>query len=242
MPPSATSGSDLKQKPGRKPFHFLVSLFVAIIFWLFNRMSAEYKSDVVVKLNYRFAPEMINTGFLPDEAKLQIQSRGWQLLRLNLKKTDVDIDLQDAKGAGLFIAHQKFDLFAKSLPAGFEILSISPDSILLLIENKVSRKVPIKLKTKITFQKGFGVFDTIQIKPDSITLTGSGSKIPAIGFWETEYIKATGVNKSLEGNIALKESTDPSIILSAVAVKYLIPIGKIDTIEIDSAFIFLQPN
>lgn len=240
MPAALTGGTEAPPKRGKTAFRFFISLLLAILFWLFNSLSATFTEELPVQVNYHFSPDKIAVEQLPQVVQVLVQTNGWHLLREKFKKRELEIDLADFHAQNIIITNDQKELFRSSMSHGFEILKITPDSIPLHIEDKVSRLIPVVPNLSISFQSGYFISDTIEITPDSILITGAASDVNSTMFWFTEVISAEQLDHNLSGTVALMEKGDLNISLSAVVVSYLVPVGKFDTIPVDSSFNLLQ--
>ncbi len=219
--------------------HFLVSLFLAIIIWLFKSLSADYNSEIFVELQYEFPEKSTAVNQLPNHAVVFVTTSGWQLLREKFYKREVTLQYAQFDGENL-ITNDHRELFASDLPPAFNVVHISPDTIQFQIEGYITKRVPVQLVQNILFSPAFSVSDTIEIKPDSILISGPRSIVEAIQTWETENVVSEHADSTLTGVIPLKDRGSKNIRLSAIVVSYRIPIAEKDTMEADSAFINLQ--
>lgn len=237
---TGTPGSSATRlKQGRKPMHFLVSLFLAVIIWLFKSLSASYNNEIRVELQYEFPEKSIAVNPLPDHAVIFVTTTGWQLLREKFYKREVTIDFDKFDGNHL-ITNDNRELFAADLPTAFTVVHISPDTIQFQIEGFISKRVPILINQKISFKPEYSISDTIELEPDSILISGPQSVIDSIDVWETEPVVKTFADSLLTGVIPLRNRGKINIKLSAVVVSYRIPISHLDTTEVDSSFINLH--
>lgn len=219
--------------------HFLVSLFIAIIIWLFKSLSASYNSEIPVELLYEFPEKSTALNPLPDHAVVYVTTTGWQLLREKLYKRQVTLSYNQFEENNL-ITNNYPELFSSDLPAAFTVVHISPDTIQFNLEGFVTKKIPVRLDEKIVFSSGFSLSDTIVLTPDSIFISGPRSIVDSVFEWETEQLQILNVQNTVTGAIPLKTSHHQNLILSAVAVAYVLPVAKMDTTRPDSSFINLQ--
>jgi hypothetical protein len=237
---SGISGSSAaRPKQGRKPMHFLVSLCIAVIIWLFKSLSAAYNSEIPVELQYEFPEKSTAVNPLPDRALIFVTTTGWQLLREKFYKRQVTIHFDQFEGNHL-ITNDNRDLFASDLPPAFTVVHISPDTIQFQIEGYISKRVPVLLNQNISFKPAFMISDTVKLLPDSILISGPRSTIDSIDSWKTEMLTRAEADSTLNGVIALESRGNKNISLSAIAVSFHIPIAHFDTTRVDSAFINLQ--
>ena len=88
------------------------------------------------------------------------------------------------------------------------------------------KRVPVQLKSELSFRKRYNIVDSIVLKPAYVTVTGPSADLIDIQKWDTELL----VRKDIEGNIktllglAKKEKGNLTIYPANVEVN--IPVGE----------------
>ncbi len=75
------------------------------------------------------------------------------------------------------------------------------------MEPKVSKKVPVKINTQLSFQNRYGLIGQPVYSPDSITVTGAQSKIADINEWEVQdTLRLTDVRDDISRTLPLRNA------------------------------------
>ncbi len=192
---------------------------MAIIFWIFNTLSASHTDVIDVHLHYAIADNKINTLKLPEKAEISVEARGWDLLKELFLFRAITIDLVAYTENNNLLTNANRDLFNAELPSTYHVLHIHPDTLHLRLDEKVTKKVPVLLDLHLPLP-GSQSIDSIRLQPDSIYITGAKSVIDAMINWPTERINITKPDTVIAGIVPLKNVADKNIELSAVAVAY----------------------
>lgn len=206
-------------KPGSKVIQFLFCLGLAIIFWLFTSLSAVHQDTIDVRLQYILADNKVSTLKLPTIAELEVEARGWELLEELFLTRSLSVDLGDFTDDHLLLTNSNLHLFEKELPESYHILHISPDTLHLFFDDKVTKKVPVSFRLQLPLP-GAQVIDSLHLLPDSVELSGARSIIDTIRFWPTEILRISNPDTVLNGVAILQDPAQQNIRLSAIAVSY----------------------
>lgn len=204
---------------GKRLIRILACIGVSAVLWLFTTLSGQFESEVIVSLDYDLPADQTTTRKLPAEARLLVQTTGWQLIREGFNARSLQIDISDADAREAFITNNRKELFIADLPSDIEVLHISPDTILLHLEPLIRKKVPVFLTYTEPFLPLY--IDSLSVFPDSIELIGPETALKNFDRWGTEPV-ATLADSSAQGIIPLHESVFPEVQLSAVACRYFI--------------------
>jgi len=207
---------------GKRLIRILACIGVSAVLWLFTTLSGQFESEVIVSLDYDLPADQTTTRKLPAEARLLVQTTGWQLIREGFNARSLHIDMSGADAREAFITNNRKELFIADLPSDIQVLHISPDTILLHLEPRITKMVPVYL-TAVNPELPV-YFDSVSIVPDSVALTGPESVLRNILQWSTEPI-SPHADSATTGIVPLTESDYPEIQLSAVACRYYLSQG-----------------
>jgi len=149
-----------------------VCVGIAFIFWFFTKMSNEFTTEKVVKVDY-ILPRGKAFEILPAERLVAtFKGSGWDLARDYLFGAEkiVKVDLSDLRSPGL----DKSTLLDKISNLTFdkkklEITKTVPSNLYIKFVDAVSKVVPVVLNADFSYQEGH--FPTSQpiLRPDSIS-------------------------------------------------------------------------
>lgn len=183
------------------------SLVFASIVWLSVDMGNMFRSTINLPIRIEhLQQERAIASPLPAFITLTIEANGWQLLNMSLSPNlRYTID---------FSAITKRDTIFTSaditnhvnLPSGVSIINTEPETVLVQLDNFVTKTVPVEPVLSTTYRDGFGIVGPIQLYPDSIRLTGARMLLTNIHSWKTETIVFNDINAPVSTNISLLDS------------------------------------
>lgn len=86
----------------------------------------------------------------------------------------LSLDLINYTDKELLLTNNNISIFSQELPAVYQILHISPDTLNMQFDELISKSIPVFITTSATNKNAFGI-DSIFIEPDSITISGAES-------------------------------------------------------------------
>ena len=148
-------------------------------------MSKEYVAVVSLNISYDELPQDKVLQTAP-EKELQIIAKGsgFKLLStrffnhsVQLKTTNLSKNKEDKY---FFLTSNQRLHIQRQLVSGLQLEAFFKDTIYLEIGDLVSKKVPVKSNLKIEYRIGFDALKPIEIKPDSILVSGTEKQLKAI--------------------------------------------------------------
>lgn len=127
-------------------------------------------------------------GEYPLRIQVKLESEGWKILSLYLGQTEWAIDLSNEVQKDVLEIETlaKASQYIKPLPEGMKVLEVEPEVLELELDEKITKRVPIRLTAMPTAQVGFVIRPNVQIQPESLTVSGARSILEPITFWKTE--------------------------------------------------------
>src|SRR5690606_31447642 len=129
---------------------------------------------------------------IPTSVDVNSSGEGWMLLNLYNSPPIIPLTLDN----------QNIDLegqvqaIISSYP-NINITRVQPSSLNEQIETKISKIVPIELRTDVEFSRQFNFVGSPVIRPDSVVVTGAQSRIDAIESWPTQVFVQDDVRESI---------------------------------------------
>ncbi len=170
----------------------IFSLLLAILAWIVVRGEVEHVKDYVVPLDYVNLPDDLEmSGAVPDTVEVRLRAAEQVLKRATENGVTALIDLSNAPPG-----EQRIQLTESLLdmPAGAQVVRISPALIPIRIEKRVTREVPVVAAFAGSPAKGYRQVGQ-QIEPSMVTVSGPASEVAA-------------VQRALTGTIVLEGETD----------------------------------
>ncbi len=193
----------------RRVLIFFFFLLLSILFWFLTAMNKEYVTSISYPVRYiRFPEKKVLVNDIPDRLELTVNAGGYTLLRYQLQSriTPIIFDvnsfslntvLGDPSTLYILTSYAK-DRIARQLSSEIGILGISPDSLFFQFADKVSKKVPVKPRLDIGFEKQYMQVGPYLVEPDSVTVSGPESMIDTIEMVQTVPVNMSDVNRSFD--------------------------------------------
>nr|WP_294895918.1 CdaR family protein [uncultured Pedobacter sp.] len=213
----------------RKISIFFTCLVFAVVTWLFFSLSNKYEYQVKTVVSFKNLP--VNKAFNPlqsDTVELTVQGTGWQLLftRMRIYPRDVKVDLSSLSKRNYVTFTDQMRLINAYYSSEQKIVSVQPDTLYFDFTTRKVKKVPVRLVSKLSFVKQFGQSSKIEMKPDSVTVTGPLEALQKIKYWKTDTFDREGINHTITDKISLKASNAPNITLYPPVTDVKIPVEQ----------------
>ncbi|MEZ5015291.1 MAG: hypothetical protein R2794_13470, partial [Chitinophagales bacterium] len=143
------------------------------------------------------------------------------------------IDLTDQHIPDVFPTNAHPDYFSPALPDHAEVLSVYPHVFEKFPELRISKKVPIQLRTILRLRDNFMISDSLHCYPDSITITGPKSIIERTIAWSTEPVYINSRDTTYIGTAVLFAPVDDRVTLSHIAVRYSVRVAQFQRMSTD---------
>ncbi len=187
---------------------FFTSMLIAIFCWLFFTLSNRYTYPLHVRLNYIDPPFHKAFRSLNDDSiSINIEGSGWQLLFSQLKSdsTIINVSLKALNQNQFVLLSDQSKRINSQLTNGQYFVSASPDTLFFDFARRVTKKVPVKLLYRLSFDQGFGMAGPLTFSPDSVIVSGAAEDLKSIDSWETEIFAMELVNNSIVSKVNVKK-------------------------------------
>jgi YbbR domain-containing protein len=170
-----------------KNYHIAIfSTIFAAALWLSVNMGYEYQTSLsvpVVLQNVKANRALARP--IPQNVNIKIQTTGWQLVGLYfVPAPQYALDLADVTNRISFNTSK--DVPERlNLPHEVRTLEIKPDTITVVLDEKIKKSVAVEPVVQMSFREGYGLVGEIKSVPDSISLTGARSLLDRIDRWQT---------------------------------------------------------
>lgn len=209
----------------------LLALASAIIFWFYVASSYAKIGNFpgTIPIEFRNMPSNLVAISDNDQVTVKLVAEGlvWQRLSSNSLKAYVDL-------AGLSTGTYELEVKVDVVVTGVQVVEKNPNKILVRLEQKISKEVPVV--AKIEGQAGEGlVYETPEILPNKVEVTGPKSYLDNI-FEATAVATLSGETETKTINAALAAFDSEGdkinqITFSPSEVKLIIPLVKIEDVK-----------
>ncbi len=193
---------------------FIVSLVLALCLWLMVNLSVDYNLNVELPIALGGVPaEQALVSDLPETATVSVSGEGWKLINLYNNPPSINIDVNDAEINLYDQVQQQMNAFAVN------IQKVQPTILTVELEERVSKKVPVRSLVEVSFEDQHGFLGTPELQPDSVTINGAASLLEGIKEWSTDSVHIEDVSTNLSRAISL-QAPDELISLSQSQVMF----------------------
>lgn len=171
----------------------IASLILAIILWLFVVMSGHSVIVMDVPIKFINMPQGVEMVDRAKSVRLGIEGQERVLKGLNQDDISVVINLEKAKAG-----KNHFSLTRRNIgiPNRLTVKSVSPQTISLVLEERLRKNVSVKPVIVGLPAEGFSV-DHIRITPEEVLIEGPRSLVKRIYSVKTEPLDVTGTVENL---------------------------------------------
>lgn len=185
----------------------LFSLIFAFLVWASVNLGGQFEIsiDVPVKIEHLRSDQAIAIP-LPKNVRCTVQGTGWQLLNTifspSLRYT---IDFKNLSKKDTLFTYKELNDHA-NISSIIHVINTSPETVLVRLDLKTTKIVPILPMVNASFHEGFGLVGKVKTNPDSIEITGARSLLNKISFWKTNSITLNDINSPVKTNATLVDS------------------------------------
>ena len=209
---------------------FFTCLFLAMLAWIFVVISKSYTFPVKVALNYKNHPERKAFFALQADTVLAtVGGTGWQRLFsavLPAKNRIISIDLRKLETQNFIVLSNQLQVINQKNALNQQIYSFSPDTVFFDFALRKVKRVPIILKTDLTFQRQFARSDDILFKPDFVTISGPAVYVDSVKSWPTDTLVLNKVNTSIAATLKLVPPQKNNVSINPKTVDVKIPVDE----------------
>ncbi len=219
----------------RRVITFLICVLISVFFWLMMSLSKEYNISVSFPVKYVNIPEdKVLSNQLPPFIDIDIKASGFNLLIYKFKqhRETILIDINDSKSLSYknhyyLFTGSRIDKITAQFNNQIKILKISPDTIFLNFNKKVSKTVPVKANLHVNFDNHYQQTDSIQLTPSSITISGAADVINKINQVETVPVNLRNITKTISLDLAILKTPELKLVdLSQSKVHAIVNVEK----------------
>lgn len=206
---------------------FTISVSIAFIFWCLVKLSQPYAITKDIAINYIMPSNKIFVEQPPQALTGTLEGSGWDLMSKSFYIHDSKIDIEINNRYSTFINTSELITKVESQIEPFSLKRISPEYLMISLEEKVAKRIPIRLNLEANISTQYYIKENMKLIPDSITIYGIESSIDSINYWETEALVVKDASENIEKKIKLKESYNYLIEVEALDIEVFIPIERL---------------
>ncbi|MDP4276811.1 MAG: CdaR family protein [Bacteroidota bacterium] len=200
-----------KSKISKEVLIFLIFLLVSFFFWMLQSLQEITEFQINIPVEYEEMPDsIIVTNSLPKELAITLRDRGTSLYYYfkHRRSLTVHIDPMDwYRREGLSYVQMgsiESSIRGKLRPTT-QLLSVSPDSMVLNYVRKASKTVPVLLHKHITCSPQYFMTSEPDVHPSTIVVYGPQKVLDSLAYIETNLLNVSGLNQTTTYAVSLKK-------------------------------------
>ncbi|MEY3679365.1 MAG: hypothetical protein RI924_1506 [Bacteroidota bacterium] len=207
---------------------FFVSFCIACGLWIFYALAKPQVFSSQMTFKWVDIPADLQKNIqVIDTLSVQVKGSGWNQFLDDLSISEfAEISLKELKGRNYLVLRPIIDSLNKTRGPKEQLVSIKPDTLFFDRARFISKKVPVKLKSRFQFEKFYGLAGPVSIRPAFVTLTGEPRDVENVDFIETQLVEKSQLNNSFEAMIALNLSQQATYTSSTEKVQIQVPVGQ----------------
>lgn len=165
---------ELLRRPFRNPFYKLLAVTIAMSAWLFVQGRQVVDERIRAEVVWRLPPELATTEPLPNTVSATVSGSRSAVRRAARSNPRLEVDLRQSKLGEHALEFSVLE-FA-GVPAGVEVLQVTPSSVQFVLDEVTTRKmkvVPIPIGDPAP---GYSV-ESVAIEPSVVEVTGPRSVV-----------------------------------------------------------------
>lgn len=190
----------------------ILSISIALFFWLFTKMSKSYETDRLVHFNFELPEGKTFLNTPPKHIKTQIKGGGWNLFFNYLRGglPEVAFPLEKANVQNIS-STSLINKISATIGAKYEVLNVESDIISIKLDDDHVKKVPVELNVDLQIENGFMQADSLQVIPKQFTISGPETVVNSIKAYPTEKVVVDQLTGSFSQKIKAKQPSNPQL-------------------------------
>ena len=190
-----------------RPLGLLLSLGIALLLWLVSELSQPAQTALDFRVQWLAGREvqLSERSGLPDVLRLHVRASGWKLLALHLRRTPLRLPVPAAESTWPAEDEESQRRWlAERLPTSLELVGVEGLEVLGQGQPFGQKKVPVRLRSRWTFDPEYGPAGPPQLQPDSVWLSGPADVLDTLQVCPTEWVVLRQLRQAASGRAALQ--------------------------------------
>jgi|GEM_PF-786247 len=211
-------------KNAKQIVSWIISFILASLIWFVIVNDKEYTVAMEIPIQvYEPREDKTLKNTIPKTALVRFQGKGRALLTAKILQKPVLIldvaNIQQRYHVSLNDYYQKYPNRVIYNRIDMEFLEvIYPDTFTILIDNKISREIPVRLEYKARPAPGYLFPDKPLLDPEKIKVTGPEEIISTINVLNTQILNAGDINRNMTLDVLLVNPSPDFLVLDQKTV------------------------
>lgn len=193
----------------RRTLTMLICILLSVFLWSSTQLSKTQQREFSIDISVINIPQdKFLNPLKKHQIKVIVEGKGYSLLKYYKNRQNINVDFNDLE----YIGNKKYKLsknIANKLnfdyPADLKIQNTYSDTILLDLEKKYTKKIPVDVRLKANFQKEHQLTELI-IEPDSVDIQGVRTALDTIHSVMVALHEKKEISHSFNRNFQLKNT------------------------------------
>ena len=186
------------------------ALALAVLVWFHAVTEFRYEKWVDIRLKVEnpapnpVSPGTIVANLLPERVKALVSGRGKDLLGLNEHDLLLRIRAEGVPGASHSYPLTPEAVENRNPQAGMGVLEIEPAEILVLLDRRETRTVPVRVAVHLEIAEQYTQVGPIRVQPGKVEVTGPSVQLQQVEFVEADPLVARDVREDVQRQLPLR--------------------------------------
>ena len=205
----------------------ILCMIIALIFWLFIKLSQEYRTTRQIDITYLFPESKTFVDKLPTQIIATVKGIGWDLLgdHFSGRTTHIEFELQDQESQTIDRT-QIVGAITNQVPASLKIEDVNLNYVNVLLDDMSQKKIPIILEKNIQLETGFQI-KKITLVPDSVFLYGPAILVEGNSFWKTQLLDLKNIKTAQQITLDLAPTGSEQLHLKPAKIQANIEVEQL---------------
>jgi hypothetical protein len=188
----------------------LACIGIAFVFWLLVKLSQPYRAQKQVYIIAAIDENVAFAKLPPNNIAAEIEGTGWDLMFDFFNRSSVRLyfDLTNSTNLNLSAGQLRAAIKQNLSSTDLKVIDVNYDNINLKLEQRVDRKLPVRVKDSLTFADEYQLMEKISVTPDTVMLSGPYSLVTPLEYWPTLPIILDQLNASVTKIVDLEPVPD----------------------------------
>ena len=186
------------------------ALALAVLVWFHAVTEFRYEKRVNIWLKVEnpppnpVSPGTIVANLLPERVRALVSGRGKDLLGLNEHDLLLRVRPDGVPGVSRSYPLTPDAVENRNPQAGVEVLEIEPAEILVVLDRRETRKVPVRADVDLQIAPQYTRVGPIRFQPREVEVVGPGVQLQQVQYVEAERLVRTDVREDVEEQLPLR--------------------------------------
>lgn len=194
-------------------YHIVIAaILFAILTWVSSNMRYDYTIVRMIPVILENEREGLTLKYpVPKNMTVRFHGNGWMLAALWFTpdmKYYIDVSSLSRER---YVVTAEDVLEHIKLPVSVQVVDVSPDTLVLAIDEYRERRVPVNPRVLLSFHQGYGQVGPMSLSPESVLVGGTAEVIGALEDWPTAYRKLDELRGPVDMDLPLEDPETYSV-------------------------------